>query len=120
MNERSAENQCAYEAGEAMEQVIGGVLTGYRLTIRDARDFQYTPWRRDHSLPRYALRVSASDDAIIYTVDEWRGRDDALRENLRAWILDHVQLAGSRRGRGRRPDPDWLELWRQANPGRST
>ena len=101
-----------------MEQVIGGVLIGYRLTIRGAGDFTYTPWRRDPSLPRYAVRVSCADTSTTYTVDEWRGRDDELRKNLRAWILDHAQLAGSRRGRGRRVDPAWLEAWQRANPGR--
>ncbi|UEJ84625.1 hypothetical protein Bra3105_18340 (plasmid) [Brachybacterium halotolerans subsp. kimchii] len=108
----------AFMAGEAIEQVIGGVLIGYRLTIAGGTAVEATPWRRDPTLPKYAVRVTTANGAeAVYTVEQWAGSDKALRDRVRAWLLEHIDLRGTRRARSRRPDPFWRQAWTQFNPG---
>lgn len=107
-----------YEASQRIEQIVSSVLIGYRLTIGGGTPVESMPWHRDPSLPRYSVRVSTADDSIVYTALVWAGRDDELEEHLRRWLLERIHLEGTKRGHGRRPDPWWVRVWREANPGR--
>ncbi|MBK0330932.1 hypothetical protein I8D64_05890 [Brachybacterium sp. MASK1Z-5] len=108
-----------YTASEPIEQIISSVLIGYRLAIRGGTPVESMPWHRDDTLPRYSVRVSTPDDTIVYTAHVWAGRDDELEEHLRRWLLERINIAGTKRGHGRRPNPWWSSVRRKANPGRA-
>lgn len=107
-----------YRASQHAEQVISGILIGYRLVVSGGTEVAMVPWHRDPSLPRYTVRVVAGDESVVIAARDWAGRGEDLEAYVRAWLLERVQLAGTRRGHGRRRDPWWARVWRRANPGR--
>ncbi|MFC0673572.1 hypothetical protein [Brachybacterium hainanense] len=106
----------AYQAHQDAAVVINGVAIGLQLTVQGPH-VDTVDRTRDRSLPEGVHRLTVSDHELLIDSMEWEGRQEELRERVRAWLLEHVTLRGTRLVTGRRrTDPWWSARWREANP----
>lgn len=96
MSDSPADAYGAHFAAEKLEQAVDSVLIAYRLTLTGVQTVVSTPWHRDETLPRYAVRVRTGDDEITLSVADWGDRLDDVGPFLRAWIHDRVHLERAR------------------------
>ena len=117
MTDSPDDDYATHFAAEKLEQAVSSVLIAYRLTLTGAQPVESTPWHRDESLPRYAVRVRTGDDELTLTVTEWGDRLDDVGSYLRGWIRDRVHLGGSKLKSGsRRREAYWADAWRRIHP----
>lgn len=79
---------------------------------------EYTNCYRDDTLPVASCKLTVRDAVLVVTLEQWRGRLDELKVHVREWVAGQVNLQGLRTLPRRRRDPEWMRLWREANPGR--
>ena len=117
MTTEPAERYADHLAAEAIERAVHSVTIGYRLTLTGAPPVEVASWHQDPTFEHYTVHVRAGGDELTLTVADWGTRTDEIGAFLRQWITARVHLEQSKlRKRSRRPDPYWVDAWRQAHP----
>ena len=107
-----------YFAHQRTTQAVHGVVITYRLALNGPA-VTVSHSELDPSLPPHSVRVRTGEHELLIDSADWINRRAALDKHVRAWILEHIDLRASRpRTAARRYDEQWMQAWRDANPGR--
>lgn len=114
---RSADYEL-YFAHQRTIQTVHGVVITYRLALNGpAATVVHS--ELDQDLPPLSVRIRAGGYELLIDSADWIDRRAELDAHVRAWMLEHIDLRAARpRTAARRYDEQWMQAWRDANPGR--